>query len=263
MKMNLDSEIQVPQSALGDNIIAIASGKGGVGKTWIAVTLCHVLARGGKKVLLFDGDLGLANVDIQLGLMPRRDLGDVVSQGLDLRSAATPFVDENGKGFDIIAGKSGSGALATLGRPQLKALRNELMMLSRAYDRVILDLGAGVESAVTTLAANRGPSLVVITDEPTSLTDAYAFIKLHVMRQPGADIRIVVNMARSHKDGERTHATLKRACETFLKISPRLAGIIRRDDKVADAIRRQVPMLGRHPLSDAAVDLERLARSLE
>ncbi len=261
--MHVNTEVQAPRTALGDNIIAIASGKGGVGKTWIAVTLCHVLARAGRKVLLFDGDLGLANVDIQLGLMPERDLGNVVSQGLDLRSAVTPFVDDNGKGFDIIAGKSGSGALAALGRPQLKALRNELMMLSRAYDRVILDLGAGVESAVTTLATNRGRSLVVITDEPTSLTDAYAFIKLHAMRERHADIRIVVNMARSRKDGERTYATLKRACETFLKLSPPLAGIVRRDDKVADAIRRQVPILARHPLSDAAVDLERLARSLE
>jgi flagellar biosynthesis protein FlhG len=245
-------------------ITAIASGKGGVGKTWLAITLCHALAKHGKTALLFDGDLGMANVDIQLGLMPDQDLGGVIAGGLDLRSAITRLADSRAKagGFDIIAGKSGSGALAQLGRSQIKALGSELRLLSGGYDHVILDLGAGLEAGVQSLAESAATTLVVVTDEPTSLTDAYAFIKVQAMRRPGADLRIVVNMAPGRRDGERTYTTLRRACEGFLKFTPPLAGIIRRDDNVRDAIRRQTPMLARHPLSPAAEDVEKIAETL-
>ncbi|MFQ5533701.1 MAG: MinD/ParA family protein [Sphingomonadales bacterium] len=262
MSIQAPTHSQAPQTGLGQNLITIASGKGGVGKTWIAVTLCHAFALAGRKALLFDGDLGLANVDIQLGLMPERDLGHVIAGGLDLHSAITQFTDPSGRKFDIIAGKSGSGSLATLGRPQLRSLKNELLMLAGGYDHVVLDLGAGLDGVVTTLAANVGKTLVVVTDEPTSLTDAYAFIKVHSMRYPGSDIRILVNMAASPKGGEKTYETLRRACEGFLKLSPPLAGIIRRDEKVRDALRHQTPILTRHPQCKAGGDIERIALKL-
>ncbi|MEQ9124408.1 MAG: cobyrinic acid a,c-diamide synthase, partial [Alphaproteobacteria bacterium] len=105
--------------------------------------------------------------------------------------------------------------------------------------------------------------LVVATDEPTSLTDAYAFIKLAHMQDPKADLRIVVNMATSPAEGERTYATLLKACESYLKISPPLAGVIRRDSKVKDSIRHQVPILTRHPNSEAAQDIEALVNRLD
>ena len=105
-------------------------------------------------------------------------------------------------------------------------------------------------------------SLVVATDEPTSLTDAYAFIKLAQMQNPGCDLRIVVNMASSPAEGQRTYATLLKACESFLKISPALAGVIRRDSKVKDAIRHQTPILIRHPNTAAATDVEALVEHL-
>ena len=112
------------------------------------------------------------------------------------------------------------------------------------------------------LASRANCCLVVTNDEPTSITDAYAFIKLGLRHDPSADLRIVVNMAKSEGDGERTYATLLKACESFLKISPPLAGVIRRDPKVKDAIRHQVPLLTRHPGCDAAGDVEKLARRL-
>src|SRR5271167_3560436 len=104
------------------NLIAVASGKGGVGKTWFSITLAHALARAGRKALLFDGDLGLANVDVQLGCTPRRDLGSVLAGEIDLAQAVTP----NANGFDIIAGRSGSGTLASLSAARLLDLRAEL-----------------------------------------------------------------------------------------------------------------------------------------
>jgi flagellar biosynthesis protein FlhG len=241
------------------NMLAVASGKGGVGKTWLSVTLAQALARDGKRVLLFDGDLGLANVDIQLGLQPRNDLGGVLdgSYGLNEAAAAHPS-----GGFDVIAGRSGTGSLANIPAGRLQALMQELTQLAPSYDRVILDLGAGLDRTVRQFAAMARTSLVVATDEPTSLTDAYAFIKLAHTQTPGTDLRVVVNMASSPAEGERTYATLLKACESFLKISPKLAGVIRRDGKVKDAIRHQVPILTRHPNSPAAEDVEALARRL-
>lgn len=239
-------------------LITIASGKGGVGKTWLSITLAHALAQAGDKVLLFDGDLGLANVDIQLGQTPAHDLADVIAGRLSFEAAVTPVP----AGFDLIAGSSGTGALSGLNRDRLIGLRRALIDAAARYRRVILDLGAGLDQPVTILAHNSGVGLVVVSTEPTSLTDAYAFIKLRRMRDPTADIRIVVNAAPSVREGEKTWRTLTRACASFLGFEPPLQGVIRQDSHVRDAIRAQTPLLLRHPQSPAAQDVMAMARSL-
>ncbi|MDR3424410.1 MAG: MinD/ParA family protein [Alphaproteobacteria bacterium] len=238
------------------NMVAVASGKGGVGKTWFSITLCHALAKRGKKTLLFDGDLGLANVDIQLGLVPEKDLGAVVEGSCNLAEAVTRY--ENG-GFDILAGRSGSGNLATLAAQKLSDMRGDLIALAKNYDTVVVDLGAGVERPVRQMAGPAAFTYVVLTDEPTSLTDAYAFIKLSRAANPSSEMRIVVNMATSATEGQKTYDTIRKACESFLHYSPPLAGIIRRDAKVRDAIRAQTPLLTRSPLCEAATDVEAIA----
>lgn len=239
------------------NMVAIASGKGGVGKTWFAITLCHALAKRGKNVLLFDGDLGLANVDIQLGLTPERDLGAVIEGSTNLPGAVTRYTEG---GFDILAGRSGSGNLAALPTQRLAELRNDLIALARNYDHVLVDLGAGVDRSVRQMAGPAAATYVVLTDEPTSLTDAYAFIKLGRAANPQAVMPIVVNMAASASDGQKTYDTIRKACESFLNYTPPLAGIIRRDAKVRDAIRAQTALLVRSPASDAANDVDAIAR---
>jgi len=241
------------------NIIAVASGKGGVGKTWFSITLACALARRGQKTLLFDGDLGLANVDIQLGLMPRHDLGSVVTGKVTLNQARMRY--EPG-GFDVIAGRSGSGSLANIPLSRLQILAEDLSIAANAYGRVIVDLGAGVEKAVRELARPASTIIVVTSDEPTSLTDAYAFIKVTVLERPGVDIRLVVNAANTPREGERTYATLRKACEGFLKFTPPLLGIIRRDMRVREAIRNQTPILVRSPNSEAAMDVLAIAERL-
>ena len=247
------------QRSKGRNVVAVASGKGGVGKTWFSITLTHAMARAGQRALLFDGDIGLANVDIQLGLMPKHDLGSVVAGRLTLNQAATSFPEG---GFDVIAGRSGSGSLANIPLSRLQLLADDLALLAMAYDRVVLDLGAGVEKTVRALAGNAGTILVVTTDEPTALTDAYAFIKVTHMERPDADMRVVVNMANSTREGERIYNTLLKACEGFLRTSPPLAGVIRRDLKVREAIRNQSPLLTRSPNTEAAVDVEAIVERL-
>jgi flagellar biosynthesis protein FlhG len=242
----------------GGRILAVASGKGGVGKTWFAITLAHAMARTGQRVLLFDGDLGLANVDIQLGLLPDRDLGAVSNGQLTLAEAAQLYPPG---GFDILAGRSGSGALSSLDAAALERVLAGLRAACGRYDVIVLDLGAGVDRHVRRMAASADTLLVIATEEPTSLTDAYAMLKLHAADRPDADTRVVVNLASTRAAGERTFATLERACVTFLGRAPTLAGVIRRDDRVRDAIRRQTLLLLRHPTGPAAMDVEQLAQS--
>ena len=241
----------------GHNIVAVASGKGGVGKTWFSITLAHALTKMGKRVLLFDGDLGLANVDVQLGLMPKRDLNDVIRGRLSMDKVVQEYEDG---GFDIVAGRSGQASLSALPSQRLALLRDQLLDCAKDYDVVITDLGAGVDRTVRMLSATATSTMLITTDEPTSLTDAYAFIKLGNAAGMSKNINIVVNMASSVAEGEKTYKTLLKACENFLRISPPLAGMIRADTKVKDTIRSQTPILIRSPNSDAAVDAEKIAK---
>ena len=241
------------------NITAIASGKGGVGKTWLSITLAHALAKAEAKTLLFDGDLGLANLDIQLGLMPEQDLGSVIGGKLTLNQAV---LNHDAYGFDIIAGLSGSGGLVNITANRLKMLGDDLKVLAAGYDQVLIDLGAGVEQTVQNLTRSAGQVIVVVTDEPTSLTDAYAFIKVTQTEIPGMGFQVVANIVNSMREGERTYNTLLKACEAFLKISPPLLGIIRRDAKVPEAIRSQTSILTRSPNSEAACDVEKITKKL-
>ena len=239
--------------------IAIASGKGGVGKTWFAITLAHALARLDQRVLLVDGDLGLANVDVQLGLMPARDLGTVMTGQCGLADATERYTPG---GFDVLAGRSGSGALSGLVPDLIDRTMAELRRKAAGYDLLLLDLGAGIEPGVRRMAACAETLVVLATDEPTSLTDAYAVLKLHRADRPGGDARVVVNQAATPLAGQRTYTALARACGTFLGFEPRLLGTIRRDDRVRDAIRRQMLLLARHPASVAGADVEAVARAL-
>jgi flagellar biosynthesis protein FlhG len=249
----------VIQPLRGRNLIAIASGKGGVGKTWFSITLSQALSKMGRKVLLFDGDLGLANVDIQLGLMPERDLGAVIDRSATLEQVAQRYP---AGGFEIVAGRSGSGSLASLTTQRLSELRNDLLAIAPKYDHVLLDCGAGIDRNVRVLSGPAGTTLVVTNDEPTAITDAYAFIKVTYATNPAADIRIIVNQATTPRDGERTYSTILKACENFLGKSPGLGGIIRRDPRVPDTIRHQSPLLTRSPNTEAAEDVERIAAVL-
>lgn len=246
-----------PAFRRGRNIVAVASGKGGVGKTWFSITLSQALARAGKKVLLFDGDLGLANVDVQLGLMPRRDLNDVIRGRLGLEKVVQTY--EEG-GFDIVAGRSGQASLSALPSQRLALLRDQLLEVAESYDVVVCDLGAGVDRTVRMFSACATRTMLITTDEPTSLTDAYAFIKLGNAAGISRNVSIVVNMAPSVAEGERTYRTLLKACENFLRLSPPMAGMVRLDPRVKESIRHQTPLLTRSPNAESAEDVEKIAR---
>jgi flagellar biosynthesis protein FlhG len=246
------------------NLIAIASGKGGVGKTWAAASLAQALGFCGQRTLLIDGDLGLANVDVQLGLSPEGDLADAIAGRRPFTDCVTAVAGGAGArgGFDVLAGRSGSAVLANLNPEEWSRMLRGVAAMSGFYDTVIADLGAGVDAAVITLAQSAGAVYVVVTDEPTSMTDAYALIKRLSQAGRTSEIKLLVNMANDHAEGRRTAATLIRAAQGFLNLELPVAGIVRRDPKVREAIRRQQPFLARFPQSSAAVDITAMAENV-
>lgn len=248
-------------SAKAGRLYAIASGKGGVGKTWFSVTLAHVLAMQSQRVLLIDGDLGLANVDIQLGLMPKLDLGHVLG---GLHPAEAVITSCAAGGFDVLPGRSGDGTLGVLNDPELDRMRKLLGACRARYGAMLLDCGAGVDRTAQSLVDMADTLLLVITEDPTSLTDAYAVLKLLLLGSDRSrlDVRVVVNMAGSPAAGLRAYETLANAANGFLRFKPKLAGVIRRDERVKEAIRRQALLLARAPQSIAGHDVEHIARLL-
>ena len=245
-------------------ILAVASGKGGVGKTVLGISLARAFSLQGDRTLLIDGDLGMANVDVQLGLNPKADIATVLNGRMTLEDAAAQALGGAQKrgGFDVISGRSGSGALANLNGDSLQRLASGMAALALSYDRAVLDLAAGADRSTIRLALAADDCILVINDEPTSLTDAYAFVKTLRLHDPGAAPLIVVNNAPSMKAAREAYAAFKKTCEVFLNFTPQLAGIVRRDPHVPLAIRSQTALALRSPGCEAAADLEALAGSL-
>ncbi|SIR19123.1 MULTISPECIES: nucleotide-binding protein [Acidiphilium] len=244
-------------------LIALASGKGGVGKTWLSLTLAQALSGRRRRVLVFDADFGLANADIQLGHLAGLDLAAIMRDGTDLREGITKVAQG---GFDLIAGQAGSGALAGVSIEQIAALLDRLTALASDYDVILFDLGTGVEPVTRHVAAYADTVILVTTEDPSSLTDAYAVLKLLkrdrlAMGRP-VDARIVVNQTQSEPAGKRAHAALARAARGFLRLDPPLLGTIGRDERVAEAIRSQRLLLSQFPQSAAAGSVMAIARRL-
>ncbi len=246
-------------------IIAVASGKGGVGKTWFSATLASAFGKAGRRALLVDCDVGLANVDVQLGVRPESDLHAVVRGWMDLEAAISPIMGGPGRagGFDIVAGHSGTGALAQISADETLAVCQGVRRAAPHYDWVILDLAAGLDPPTLRFARTGDRLILVVTEEPTSLTDAYAFAKVMRLQQPDAKAPlVVVNMAETKAKGGRVFEQFAGACEKYLGMRPELIGVIGRDARVPEAIRAQTPLLVRHPQAPALDDVGRIADAL-
>lgn len=232
------------------------SGKGGVGKTTIALNLACALNRLSSSTLLLDCDLGLANVDVFLGLTPEYTLQDLMTRRLNPVDVLVPIMEN---GTDFIPSAAGLKELVELDEEMRATLLSGLSPLVTAYDSLFLDLGAGITPSVLAFAAMSHLPVVVVTPEPTSLTDGYAMIKVLYATHALRDFHIVVNMALEPEDGNAAFERLAAACEEFLSIRPSLLGVVRYDDAASKALAIQKPLMLAYPESPSARDIETIA----
>jgi flagellar biosynthesis protein FlhG len=240
-------------------IVAVTSGKGGVGKSNIAVNLAIRLTQMGRKIIVIDADLGTANTDVLCNITPRGTLAHVVAGRMTL---ADTMVEAPG-GFSLIPGASGLAQMASLSEFERGKLVQQIEDLQADADMILVDTGAGVSPNVLSFAVAADEVLVVTTPEPTSITDAYAVIKTasRVRRDP--DIRIVVNMVKDAGEGRAVHERIDAVCRRFLGLSPKYAGHLVHDSRVPQAVRRRWPFVLDNPTSDASVCVGQLAHRMD
>jgi len=241
----------------GPRLTAIGSGKGGTGKTFIALMLAQAFADLGERVLLADADLGLSNSSVHLGLPHAGDLPGFVAGRTALKNAVAPVTSRSHEPFDLLSAPPGTGLLADADRVTAERLA-ALLRRAGGYDRVLIDLGAGIGETVLTLAAEADDVVVVLTPDPAALTDAYAFIKLVLKRTGGRAPALVVNMAASAPEARRTAEALTNSARTFLKTSPAYLGFVPNDLRVVECLRRQVSLWQEYPKSPSLAAIAQL-----
>ena len=239
--------------------ISIMSGKGGVGKTNIALNLGLALNSLDSSAILMDCDLGLANLDVLLGANPTGTLQDILLHGAKVSDVVYPVA----QGFDILPAASGVPELVDMDSDTRNMLFSRLMPVLGSYDYALLDIGAGITPTVQAFARMAKVKIMVLTPEPTSLTDSYALIKVLATQHGVKDFWVVVNQAENRKEEEMTFGRLKAACEHFLGIQPMFLGGVRHDKHVVEAVRKQVPFYKLFPGCQAATDINAIARKLQ
>jgi len=239
-------------------VLGVVSGKGGVGKTNLVANLAVAAAAHGKKVLLLDGDLGLANIDVLLGLVARRSVADVLSEECSFEDALV----EGPCGIDLLPAASGRMDLTTATPHALAALLLPLEEARTRYDWILVDAGAGVGPAVISLAASCDRVLLLTTPEPTALADAYATLKVLSREAPGVPVASVVNAVASEREARVTHGHLERLAKRFLDRESPLAGWLPHDPLLAEAVSRQRAVVDLFPLSASATRIDELAGRL-
>ena len=241
-------------------IIAVSSGKGGVGKTNIAINLALAYAQTGKKVIVMDADLGLANVNVVLGVIPRYNLYHLIRKQ---KTLAEILVDTS-YGIQIIAGASGFSKIANLNEEERRDFISELAALSNA-DVLIIDCAAGVSNNVISFIAAADDALIVTTPEPTAITDAYGIIKIIATEIENLDLglKLIVNRVKSVVEGKRVAERVINIAGQFLNLKVDYLGFVYDDPIVHTAVVRQKPFLVLEPKSRAALCIRHLVGRLE
>ena len=241
-------------------IIAVSSGKGGVGKTNIAINLALAYAQLGKRVVVMDADLGLANVNVVLGVIPRYNLYHLIRK----QKTLSEIVVDTAYGIQIIAGASGFSKIANLTEEERKSFIGELAALANA-DVIVIDCAAGVSSNVISFIAAADDAIIVTTPEPTAITDAYGIIKIIATEIESLDIglKLVVNRVRSVVEGRRVAERVITIAGQFLNLKVDYLGFVYEDPVVHAAVVRQKPFLVMDPRSKAAACIRHLVGRLE
>ncbi|MGB5157854.1 MinD/ParA family protein [Desulfobacterium sp. N47] len=234
--------------AKGPRVIAFASGKGGVGKTNIVVNLAIAFRRLGNRVLIFDADLGLANIDIIFGLNPKYNIENIINGEKEL----SQVIFKGPEGVDIIPASSGVQELTQLTEGQKMNLLNEFDMLNRVYDLLLVDTGAGVSSNVIYFNLAAEERIIVVTPEPTSVTDAYALIKILYFKYGIKSFYLLLNMVNDEKEAKSVYGKFTKVVDKFMGgISIEYAGFIPRDNLLREAVARRKPVMLAYPDSSS------------
>lgn len=240
-------------------VIAVSGGKGGVGKSNISVNLSLALAQLRRRVVLMDADLGLANVDVLLGLTPSHTLADVLA---GTHSLSEVLLTGPG-GIKIVPAASGLQRMAHLSEAEHAGLITAFSELSQQLDVLIIDTAAGISDAVVSFARAANEVMVVVCDEPSSITDAYALIKLLNKEYDVQRFRVVANMTRTASEGQLLFNKLAGVCERFLDVALQYVGAVPFDESVRKAVQRQQALLEYAPHSKAAQAIRLLADKVD
>ncbi len=240
----------------GARVVAVTSGKGGVGKTSFAVNMALALGKKGLRVIILDADFGLSNVDVMMGVTPTYDLSHVISNKLDIRDALC----DGPYGVRFVSGGSGMHELINLSQHQLGALMENLLQLEDLADVILLDTGAGITRHVMQIISSAREIVVVTTPEPTSIMDSYALIKtIATDSEDHPRIRLVINRADNEAEAEDTLKKVAGVVRLYLKVELEALGYVLSDPAVARAVRLQRPFVISAPQCAAARNIESIA----
>jgi flagellar biosynthesis protein FlhG len=239
-------------------VISVTSGKGGVGKSSVVANLALTIAAKGQRVLLMDGDFGLANLDILLDLRPKGTVRDVLFGGRD----PSDILARVAQNLDILPASSGLLEMTNIGLEEKSALLEMMQSLENKYDVLLIDTGAGIGDEVTWLNSSAEEIIVVVTPEPTSIADAYAMIKVLNHKHKIKDFRLLVNQTRSEAEALRVYQQITAVSDRFLNVSIDYLGNVLWDDLWTHAIRQRKPFVSAFPGSNAAKNFTKLADTL-
>ncbi|MBE6014539.1 MAG: MinD/ParA family protein [Lachnospiraceae bacterium] len=243
-------------------IIAVTSGKGGVGKSNVSVNLAVQLKRMGKKVLIFDADFGLANVEVMFGAIPKYNLNDVIYNGMNIKDIISYGPYE----IPFISGGSGILGLSNITREQISTLLSNMAELDGLADIILIDTGAGIADNVMEFVSASGEVILVTTPEPSSLTDSYSLLKVLSSRKDfnkdTTAVKVIANKAATREDGKNVYTRLRTVVDQFLDINMELLGIVPGDTALERAVMRQVPVSLSAPEAKSSKSFEDIAQAL-
>jgi len=254
--------VQQTDSKPKARVITVTSGKGGVGKTSISINLAIQLKRLGKRVVVFDADFGLANIEVMLGVRPQYNLADMMFRGKDLADIITQ--GEEGIGF--ISGGSGIQELASMNREQVMFLTSRLIALDKFADVIIVDTGAGISDSVLEFVLASTEVLLVATPEPTSITDAYALLKALNRKEEfvkeDTSIKMISNRVKNDEEGLNVYEKMSVVSDKFLHIPITYLGPVPMDEQISKAVMRQKPVSVIQPDAPSARAIKQIAEKL-
>ena len=255
----LSEQIAYSDVSMNARVIAIASGKGGVGKSNFAANLALQMCKLGKKVVIIDADFGLANIEILLGVAPKFSVSDVLNGKVDIEDALT----QGPLGCLFLSGGSGLAAINDVSDAQIKRLTNGFLSLDSQADCIIIDTRAGLSNAVINFIQAAADAIVITTPDPTAIADAYALLKSIRKSMPELEqVKLVVNSVSNKEEAEEVFGKLKAVSARFLSIELNFLGSIPYDPELIKAVRKQKPVSILYPYSESANSISAICADL-